>query len=300
MTETVRSEAKPGATKKRPHRTKDTELRTQALLRVQSGESIAAVAADTGISASTLYRWKRKSAQPDTSTIGVAAGELAEIAAGTRALRYWPLGPGRIVTSWFGSRDGEWHAGIDFGRRGGSANMPVYACQAGTVIYAGDAQGYGGPDPAGWLVIDSSDEQGSGCVEYGHIVREVAKGEVVRAGQRIAHINPNTATNGHVPPHLHVSVMPYNYNPAAKSDPMPWLQGALEPAAATAAEREPPNLTERSAMPENIKTWNPPGDYTDCFANDAVPRTKHQGPIPSGRRGVRQLHRGGRQTHYFL
>ncbi|OBI00512.1 M23 family metallopeptidase [Mycobacterium sp. E2733] len=151
-----------------------------------------------------------------------------------------------MVTSGFGWRDGEWHAGTDFGRPGGSANMPVYACQSGTVIYAGQAQGYGGPDPAGWLVIDSSHEQGSGCVEYGHIVREVAQGDVVAAGQRIAHINPDTATNGHVPPHLHVSVMPYDYNPASKIDPMPWLRGALEPAAKTAADESTKVMKEHN------------------------------------------------------
>ncbi len=180
---------------------------------------------------------------PHRTKDGIPAGTKAAV---ERPLRYWPLGAGRIVTSGFGWRDGEWHAGTDFGRKGGSANMPVYACQSGTVIYAGEAQGYGGPDPAGWLVIDSSDEQGSGCFEYGHIVREVAKGDVVQAGQRIAHINPDTATNGHLAPHLHVSVMPYNYNPAAKSDPLLWLRGALEPAVVTADTSPKSNRRSRN------------------------------------------------------
>ena len=143
--------------------------------------------------------------------------------------RYWPLGGGRIVTSPFGPRDGGFHAGVDFGRNGGSAGMPVYAVQAGTVIYAGAAQGYGGPDPAGWLVIDSSDAEGGGCLEYGHIVREVARGDHVQAGQRIGHINPSSVTNGGVAPHLHLSDMPRGYAPATKQDPMPRLRGALEP-----------------------------------------------------------------------
>ena len=146
--------------------------------------------------------------------------------------RFWPLGEGRIVTSPFGPRDGSFHAGTDFGRAGGSAGMPVYACQGGTVIYAGAAQGYGGPDPAGWLVIDHPTEDGSGCTEYGHIIREVAKGDRVAAGQRIGHINPDRATNGGVAPHLHLSVMPREYDPQAKMDPMPWLTGALEPGTA--------------------------------------------------------------------
>lgn len=143
--------------------------------------------------------------------------------------RYWPLGAGREIESPFGPRSGGFHSGCDFGKSGGSGNLPVYACQSGTVIYAGAAFGYGGPDPCGWLVIDSSDDEGGGVCEYGHIVREVAHGDHVTAGQRIAHINPNSNTNGGVPPHVHLSVMPGAYNPSTKMDPIPWLGSALEP-----------------------------------------------------------------------
>ena len=87
--------------------------------------------------------------------------------------RYWPLGTGSIVTSPFGPRAGGFHAGADFGFPGGSANKPVYACASGTVIFAGAAQGYGGPDPAGWLVIDHPRTAGGGCTEYGHIIRRL-------------------------------------------------------------------------------------------------------------------------------
>ena len=145
------------------------------------------------------------------------------------ATRYWPLATGRIITSPFGPRTGGTHTGVDFGWPGGSANQPVYAIQAGTVIYSGAAQGYGGPDPAGWLVIDSATKEGGGCLEYGHIIREVADGEHVAAGQRIGRINPDSKTNGGVAPHLHVSDMPYAYNPATKQNVMPRLAGALEP-----------------------------------------------------------------------
>jgi len=100
--------------------------------------------------------------------------------------RYWPLGAGRIVTSPFGPRDDGFHAGTDFGFPGGSANKPVYACASGTVIYAGAAQGYGGPDPAGWLVIDHPGGVGGGCTEYGHIIREVARGAHVSASRNAA------------------------------------------------------------------------------------------------------------------
>ena len=143
--------------------------------------------------------------------------------------RYWPVGRGHIITSPWGWRPGGFHNGTDFGFPGGSAGKPVYAVQAGTVIFSGAAQGYGGPDPAGWLVIDSSRAEGGGCVEYGHIIREVARGERVAAGQRIARINPNSQTNGGVAPHLHLSVMPREYDSAAKIDPVPWLGNALSP-----------------------------------------------------------------------
>ncbi len=146
--------------------------------------------------------------------------------------RFWPLGAGRIVTSPFGPRQGGFHYGTDFGRNGGSANMPVYAVQAGTVIHAGAAQGYGGPDPAGWLVIDSSAAEGGGCLEYGHVIREVAKGQRVAAGQRIGRINPDSRTNGGTAPHLHLSDMPGGYNPSTKQDPMRRLAGAREPGSA--------------------------------------------------------------------
>lgn len=148
-------------------------------------------------------------------------------------IRYWPLQLGRIVTSPFGPRDGGFHAGVDFGYPGGSAGRPVYACQSGTVLHCGAAQGYGGPDPAGWIVIDSDDTQGGGVFEYGHIVRlpDIKVGAKVAAGQQIATINPNSQTNGGTAPHLHLSYMPGGYDPNTKRDPLPVLAGANEPPA---------------------------------------------------------------------
>lgn len=142
------------------------------------------------------------------------------------AKRFWPMEQGHVITSPFGPRDGGHHAGVDFGWEGGSANRPVFACAGGQVIHAGRAAGYGGPDPAGWLVIDHPAEDGGGTTEYGHIVREVANGARVEAGQRIGHINPNRGTNGGVAPHLHLSVMPVGYDPDEKIDPERWLKGA--------------------------------------------------------------------------
>jgi 1,4-beta-N-acetylmuramidase len=121
------------------------------------------------------------------------------------------------------------HWGTDFGREGGSAGMPVYAAQAGTVVQTGAASGYGGPSPAGWVRIDHSDEQGGGQTVYGHVIAEVSVGDQVRAGQRIAHINPNSATNGGVAPHLHFEVYPWTFSRGEAIDAVPWLAGALEP-----------------------------------------------------------------------
>lgn len=150
--------------------------------------------------------------------------------------RYWPLTTDRRVTSPFGWRGSEFHTGVDFGRDGGSGGMPVYAVQSGTVIHAGAAQGYGGPDPCGWLVIDSDDSQGGGVWEYGHIRRlpDIRVGSKVVAGQQIAVINPDVNTNGGsardpIAPHLHLSYMPREYNQKAKADPLPRLAGAKEP-----------------------------------------------------------------------
>jgi murein DD-endopeptidase MepM/ murein hydrolase activator NlpD len=162
--------------------------------------------------------------------------------------RFWPLGVGRVVTSPYGPRSGGFHYGTDFGRDGGCAGMPIYACQGGIVQFAGEAQGYGGPDPAGWIVIDHPKEDGSGCTEYGHLIREVNVGQRVEAGQRIAYINPDQGSNGGVSPHLHMSVMPHAYDSGAKIDPVAWLGGAREP------EQEDEDCTQGPGTP-------PPPDH---------------------------------------
>lgn len=111
--------------------------------------------------------------------------------------------------------------------------MPVYAVQDGTVLYYGGAQGYGGPDPCGWIVVSSSKDEGGGVWEYGHIVRLpfINSGVKVKAGQQIATVNPDQKTNGGTAPHLHVSFMPGGYDPSKKQDPVLRLAGALEPEA---------------------------------------------------------------------
>lgn len=145
------------------------------------------------------------------------------------APRYRPVPQESYVSSPFGPRWGTAHRGTDFGRSGGAANMPVYAAQGGKVVYAGAARGFGGPDPAGWVVIDHPAADGAGTTVYGHIIREVSVGQRVEAGQRIGRVNPSSATNGGVAPHLHFEVHPYVWKQGAQINPEPWLAGAKLP-----------------------------------------------------------------------
>ena len=165
-------------------------------------------------------------AQPGIPTLPGPAGPMV-----ANAQRYWPVTADRFITSPFGPRDGGFHSGADFGFNGGSGGRPVFAVQSGTVMFSGPAQGYGGPDPAGWIVIDSDDSQGSGVWEYGHVVRlpHLTVGATVNAGEQIGTINPDEGSNGGVAPHLHLSHMPRGYDPGGKIDPLPVLDGAADP-----------------------------------------------------------------------
>ncbi|RJO72997.1 lysA [Nocardia panacis] len=168
-----------------------------------------------------------------------------------------------MATSGFGDRPESFHWGVDFGRDGGSAGMPVYAAQAGNVIYAGPAVGFGGPDPAGWVVIDHPTEDGGGTTVYGHIVREVAVGDRVAAGQRIGHINPVSRTNGGVAPHLHFEVHRSTWaGPGPdRLDPMPWLTSAIEPG----AEKMPATMAH-TTFGIDISNHQEGLDLTQAFA----------------------------------
>lgn len=149
------------------------------------------------------------------------------------APRFKPVPAEFYVTSGFGPRWGTVHRGTDFGRGGGSGGHPVYAAQAGTVVYAGAASGFGGPDPAGWVVVDHPAADGAGTTVYGHVIREVSVGQRVEAGQRIARINPNQGSNGNVAPHLHFEVHPYSWRAGSQIDPVPWLGNSPSPGAAS-------------------------------------------------------------------
>ncbi|RDI32470.1 glycosyl hydrolase family 25 [Rhodococcus sp. AG1013] len=139
------------------------------------------------------------------------------------AQRFWPMPESAFtLSSGFGQRWGSLHAGQDFAAPDGT---PFYACQGGTVLYIGPADGYGQ-----WIVLDHSDADGSGVTEYGHMWNAFATGlkvgDRVEAGQLIGYVGSNGQSTG---PHLHLAVMPRGYSPGAKIDPLPWLAGAAYP-----------------------------------------------------------------------
>ncbi|WP_288076942.1 MULTISPECIES: peptidoglycan DD-metalloendopeptidase family protein [Rhodococcus] len=174
--------------------------------------------------------------------------------------RFWPMTRGHIITSGFGARWGTTHWGTDFGRDGGSANLPVFAVQGGTVIMVGPASGFGQ-----WVVLDHPAGDGGGTTVYGHVLPEVTLGQRVEAGQRIARINPDSTTNGGVAPHLHLEWHRYVWVPVVNGkapdrlDPVGMLHGAAYPG-------ETPSLVPDSAPQGGDIQWgldlsNHQGDF---------------------------------------
>lgn len=147
-----------------------------------------------------------------------------------------PVDKGFVVTSPMGPRWGQYHFGVDYGIAGGSGGKPIYAIKDGTVIQAGAASGFGQ-----WIRLDHPASVGGNESVYGHIIPEVTTGQQVREGQRIGRINPDSATNGGVAPHLHIEVYRYSWvGPAQRVvgqtilDPQQVLRGAKWPGDAAA------------------------------------------------------------------
>ena len=132
--------------------------------------------------------------------------------------RVYPMREGTYtLSSGYGPRWGAFHRGVDFAAPIGT---PIYAAMDGVVVDAGPASGFGL-----WIVIDSNDG-GPVSTVYGHMyVLAVAKGDKVRAGQRIADVGNNGYSTG---PHLHFEVWPGGkLQPGGQSvDPQQWLTRA--------------------------------------------------------------------------
>lgn len=153
--------------------------------------------------------------------------------------RCFPMARGFSTYSGFGPRDGGFHYGTDFGREGGSGGLPVFACQGGTVANAGPASGFGQ-----WVCVDHPDADGGGFTVYGHVLPEVSVGQRVEAGQRIARINPDSNSNGGVPPHCHLEVHRAVWSPPGpdRLDPQAWLGQAAYPGEAPPVTTPPTDL----------------------------------------------------------
>lgn len=137
-----------------------------------------------------------------------------------------PVAKGAYVTSGFGSRWGTFHWGTDYGREGGSGGHPIYAVKDGTVTRSGPASGFGR-----WITVDHPASNGGGLTVYGHIIPEVSVGAYVVEGQRIGRIDPNSATNGGVAPHLHFEWHRFVWSQPGpdRFDPETMLRGAVWP-----------------------------------------------------------------------
>lgn len=142
--------------------------------------------------------------------------------------RQWPLPEGTYrISSRFAGRTNpvtgkpENHSGTDFAAPDGT---PFYAVQAGTVKYIGAASGYGQ-----WIVVDSDDDEGGGCAEYGHMWNAASTGlkvgDKVKAGQLLGYVGSNGQSTG---PHLHLTIWKRAYG-GVRVDPETWLAGKPHP-----------------------------------------------------------------------
>lgn len=112
------------------------------------------------------------------------------------------------VTSEFAQRWGTMHTGLDIAA---PMQTPIYAPEAGTVMRAGEAQGFG---LAVYIQHDSGD-----VTVYGHIDKYlVVAGQRVSVGQQIAAVGNRGFSTG---PHLHFEVQKGMYG--TRISPRPWL-----------------------------------------------------------------------------
>jgi murein DD-endopeptidase MepM/ murein hydrolase activator NlpD len=140
--------------------------------------------------------WTRQQVAETAAARVTAAGAAVAPAAGQ-------------VTSCYGPRWGTMHYGVDFAAPIGT---PIYAPEAGTVVQAGPASGFG-------LAVAVQHADGS-ITLYGHVNQFfVTAGQAVSAGQQIAEVGNRGQSTG---PHLHFEVHTGGLY-ANRSDPAPWL-----------------------------------------------------------------------------
>ena len=155
-------------------------------------------------SADPTAAWEDQVNQQNASADAAAAAIAADAAAGQAV----PPTTGR-VTSCYGARWGTTHYGVDIAAPIGT---PIYAPQAGRVLQAGPASGFG-------LAVYVQHADGSITV-YGHInAYFVSAGQQVAAGQQIAEVGNKGQSTG---PHLHFEVHTGGLY-QNRVDPVPWL-----------------------------------------------------------------------------
>lgn len=125
----------------------------------------------------------------------------------------WPVPSSHLITSDFGSRGEEFHAGIDIGAPLGTSIVSV---DNGVVLYAGKATGFGN-----WIVI----KHANGLMSvYGHMYGDgiyISVGQEVKRGQIIAVVGDDGQSTG---PHLHFAVATgITGNKMDYTDPHPYL-----------------------------------------------------------------------------
>ncbi|UJF35750.1 murein hydrolase activator EnvC family protein [Paenibacillus hexagrammi] len=125
----------------------------------------------------------------------------------------WPVPDSHTITSDFGARGQEFHAGIDIGAPLGTS---IVAVDSGIVLYAGKATGFGN-----WIVI----KHANGLMSvYGHMYGDgifVKVGQEVQRGQLIAVVGSDGQSTG---PHLHFAVATgITGNKMDYIDPRPYL-----------------------------------------------------------------------------
>ena len=128
----------------------------------------------------------------------------------------FPTAAGTPVTSEFGWRthpitgDRKFHAGIDFGAAKGT---PIYAVDAGRVVFAGDKSGYG-------KAVVIQHQRGLSTL-YGHASQlYVQQGQQVVRGQMIGAVGSTGFSTG---PHLHFEVR----SNGVAQNPRPYLHKYL-------------------------------------------------------------------------
>ncbi|GAB4080761.1 peptidoglycan DD-metalloendopeptidase family protein [Modestobacter muralis] len=192
--------------------------RVATLAREAAAAAAAAAEQDRGAAVAAAAATERaRSAAAAAAPVEEASGATAPAERGNQAAS---RGSGRTaagtgipttgrVTSCYGDRWGTTHYGVDIAAPIGT---PIYAPEAGVVLQAGPASGFG-------LAVYLQHADGS-ITLYGHISSySVAAGQQVSEGQEIAQVGNTGQSTG---PHLHFEVHQGGLY-QNRTNPVPWL-----------------------------------------------------------------------------